>query len=186
MTPTNFFWMGKMQVQLTKQKRIRADQRFCVHERSRKMYQIFCEYFLLHDEVSMNFLNSKVIFDVVCSNDIYYFFDNFIDVMKLQHNDHIIINIVNIDDDKIEELSCYYLMNFLIRINKIDINFYHSIKSNLPKNILKNHDFSIKKILQLKNLKRYQYDYQMRLLNGQKITNIPLFSQLIFEARYEK
>lgn len=156
-----------------------------VHECAIKPYQIFCEW--IDDEVNKFSLGRTLLFEVVEIDGQYCFFEGFREVGLLMDGAEISIRRVNLSKAEIERRAWSCLMNEFANLDPINPRIFEAIKSSMPAQVqqtLFNKTLTIQHILDLKNIKRHRYDYQVSIYRDHQYTEIPSFSELIDEVRY--
>lgn len=166
-------------------KSINVKDNLIVHECAIKPYQIFCEW--IDDEANEFSSSEAVLFEVVEIDDQYCFFEGFKEVGLLRDGAEISIRRVDISKSEIERRAWSCLMNEFKNLDPINPKFFAAIKSSMPARVqqsLFNKPLTIQKILDIKDLKRHHYDYQLSLYPNQYPTEMPSFSELIDKVLY--
>ena len=166
-------------------KSINASDDLIVHECAIKPYQIFCE--LIEAETSEFVSSNTLLLEVIGESDQYRFFDGFREVSILTNSSEISIRRVILSNAEIERRAWSCLMNEFINLNPINPNIFNAIKNSMPIKVqraLFDNSLTIQRILDIKNIERHQYDYQVKLMHNQYASETPSFSELIDEVRY--
>ena len=166
-------------------KTLTANGDLIVHEYAIKPYQIFCE--LIEAETNEFVSSNTLLLEVVDESDQYRFFDGFREVSILTNSSEISIRRVILSNAEIERRAWSCLMNEFINLDPINPNIFNAIKNSMPIQVqraLFDNSLTIQRILDIKNIERHQYDYQVKLMHNQYASEIPSFSELIDEVRY--
>ena len=167
-------------------KSINVKDNLIVHECAIKPYQIFCEW--IDDEANEFSSSEAVLFEVVEIDDQYCFFEGFKEVGLLRDGAEIAIRRIDLSKSEIERRAWSCLINEFTKLDPINPKFYAAITNSIPARVqqeLSNKPLSIQQILDIKDLKRHHYDYQLSLYPNQYPTKMPSFSELIAEVRYD-
>lgn len=154
------------------------------HECAIKPYQIFCEW--IDAEVN-EFSDRTLLFEVVEIGEQYCFFEGFREVSLLMDGTEISIRRVDLSKAEIEKRAWSFLMNEFVNLDPINPKIFEAIKNSMPARVqqeLFNKPLSIQQILDIKDLKRHHYDYQLSLYPNQYPTKMPSFSELIDKVLY--
>lgn len=166
-------------------KSINVKDNLIVHECAIQPYQIFCEW--IDDEVNELSSGRALLFEVVEIDDQYCFFEGFKEVGLLMNGAEIAIRRVDLSKSEIERRAWSCLMNEFTKLDPINPKFFAAIKSSMPARVqqsLFNKPLSIQQILDIKDLKRHHYDYQLSLYPNQYPIKMPSFSELIDKVLY--
>ncbi|KAA0915573.1 hypothetical protein [Psychrobacter sp. ANT_WB68] len=167
---------------------IKAAERFEVHKFAIRPYQIFCELFSSEIDIPIArpVIGKKHLLEVVSQNGKNLFFEDF-KLMSLQDDKTtIVIRKVSISEAEVERRAWFYLMCEFKNLKPINPVVFEAIKNSMPTQVqwaLFNGLLTIQRALDLKNVKRHQYNYQLKLFRDQKAHEIPSFSSLIQEAQ---
>lgn len=169
-------------------KNIKATERFEVHKLAIRPYQIFCELFSSEIDIPITspVIGKKYLLEVVSQNGRNLFFEDF-KLMSLQEDKTtIVIQKVSISEAEVERRAWFYLMCEFENLEPINPVVFEAIKNSMPTQVqraLFNGSLTIQRVLDLKKIKRHQYNYQLKLFRDQKAHEIPSFSSLIQEAQ---
>ena len=167
---------------------IKAAERFEVHKLAVRPYQIFCELFSSEIDIPIArpVIGKKYLLEVVSQNGRNLFFEDF-KLMRLQEDKTtIVIQKVSISEAEVERRAWFYLMCEFENLKPINPVVFEAIKNSMPTQVqwaLFNGSLTIQRVLDFKNVKRHQYNYQLKLFRDQKPHEIPSFSSLIQEAQ---
>lgn len=167
-------------------KSINVKDNLIVHECAIKPYQIFCEW--IDDEVNELSSGTALLFEVIEIDDQYCFFEGFKEVGLLRDGAEIAIRRIDLSKSEIERRAWSCLINEFTKLDPINPKFFAAIKNSMPARVqqeLFNKPLRIQQILDIKDLKRHHYDYQLSLYPNQYPTKMPSFSELIAEVRYD-
>jgi len=179
-------------------KTINLTDNFLVHELAKKPYQLFFELFF--DEVIV--INTrlasckKLYFEVIhfeetvgeTHNDVYYFFEDFRSAYQVESQLPVTVRKLNLTNADITRRAWQYLFDEFLKLEPVNPVIYQAIKEAMPESIqleIFQCKLTIEKILELKKIKRYQYEYQHKLYRNLTTHQIPSFPDLIQEAKYD-
>lgn len=167
-----------------------ANENFRVHPIAMPAYRLFCEHFYPLLNLQSLSLKNALVIPVIADADRYYFFDCFEVVALADYDGQITVQILGADnnfltDADIEGRAWQYLLELLLSINPINPTLCKAFVTHAPKDVRLTGiegKLTVAKILELKQLERHHYDYQLKKSMAPICHPLPSFSELIYEA----